>query len=322
MRRCGRPAVSRWEATIRIDLSATKAALVVNVHSRSGSTAYSRAAELLRALGVPVKSVYPISDASRLPETVSGAVDASHDLIILGGGDGSVSSVVDVLAHRQVPMGLLPLGTANDFARTLHIPVGLEQACRTIAQGTVVDIDLGLSGNNYYVNRASVGIGAAVAQAMSPTLKKRVGALAYPVATIKAFLRHRPFAARLTFPDGDHPPQEFPRLLQISVANGRYFGGGQLAAPDSGIDDSTLDVSVMRHGSLAELVAVARDLRSGSAPDPGKVQHFRTRNVDLNTEPGLPINVDGELVASTPQRFSVARNALHVVVPETWTDAS
>jgi diacylglycerol kinase (ATP) len=293
---------------------------VVNAQSRTGSKAYSHAEEVLRKVGVPVGAAYPLRDPSRLPETVDGAVDAGHDLIILGGGDGTVSSVVDVLAHRGVPMGLLPLGTANDFARTLHIPTDLEQACRTIAHGKVVDIDLGLSGENYYVNRASVGIGAGVAQALSPILKRRIGPLAYPVATVKAFLRHRPFSARLTFPDGDHPPQEYPSLLQISVANGRYYGGGQFAAHDSGIDDSTLDVSVLRHGSPRELIDVARQLRTGRPLNSAQADHFRTVRVDLATEPDLPINVDGELVATTPQRFSVARNALHVVVPQTWAD--
>jgi diacylglycerol kinase (ATP) len=302
---------------IPIDESRTRAALVVNTHSRTGSKAYTQAKDTLHRLGLPVESAYPLRDPARLAETVEAAADAGHNLIIVGGGDGTVSSVVDVLAHRQVPMGLLPLGTANDFARTLHIPTDLEQACRTIAQGKIVDIDLGLSGNNYYVNRASVGIGAGVAQAMSSTLKKRVGALAYPVATAKAFLRHRPFSARLTFPDGDYEPREYESLLQISVANGRYYGGGQLAAHDSGIDDSTLDVSVIQQGSLRELVSVVRELKSG---DLKGADHFRTVRVDLETEPHLPINVDGEVVATTPQRFSVARNALHVVVPETWID--
>ncbi|PKW17079.1 diacylglycerol/lipid kinase family protein [Saccharopolyspora spinosa] len=294
---------------------------MVNARARTGSKAYLRAIEKLRGLSVPLHSTFPLHDPARLPETVNAAVDAGHDLIILGGGDGSVSSVVDVLAHRGVPMGLLPLGTANDFARTLHIPTNLDEACRTIAHGRIVDIDLGRCGNNYYVNRASVGLGAGVAEAMSPKLKKWTGALAYPVATIKALLRHQRFSARLTFPDGDHEPQEHHGLLQLSIANGRYFGGGQLAAHDAGIDDATLDISVMRHGSVHDLVIAARDLKRG-ALDSDHIHHLRTARVDVVTEPDLPINVDGELVDATPQRFSVARNALHVMVPRTWTDAS
>ncbi|WP_031334656.1 lipid kinase [Saccharopolyspora erythraea] len=304
---------------MRIDRPATRAAVVVNVHARNGGKAYAYAVDRLRSLGVPVGSTLPLRDPSRLPETVAAAVDAGHDLVVIGGGDGSVSSVVDVLAHRDVPLGLLPLGTANDFARTMHIPGDLEQACRTIADGHIVDVDLGLCGDNYYVNRASIGIGARVVESMSPWLKRRIGALAYPVATVKAFVRHRPFRARLRFPDDDHPPVEYERLLQVSVANGRYFGGGQLAAPDSGIDDSTLDVSVIRQGGVLDLLAVARNLRTGGGGS--HVEHFRTTRVELETAPDLPVNVDGELVAHTPQRFRVARDALHVVVPRTWVDA-
>ncbi|WP_343063728.1 lipid kinase [Haloechinothrix aidingensis] len=297
----------------------TRAALIVNTHSRTGASAFTMARRKLTELGVPLESTYPLEDPARLVETVNAAVDDGSDLVILGGGDGSVSSVVDVLAHREVPLGLLPLGTANDFARTLHIPTDLSEACRIIASGTVVDIDLGLCGNNYYVNRASAGIGEKVAHAMSPVLKKRLGTLAYPVATVRAIAEHRPFSARLTFPDGDHPPQEFPRLLQVSVANGRYYGGGQLPAHDAGIDDNTLDVSVLEHGPLRELVTVARNLKNGY-PDNHHAEHYRTARVRVETDPSLRINVDGEVVATTPQEFSVARNALHVLVPSTWVD--
>lgn len=304
-----------------MDGSVTRAALVVNTHSRTGAKAYEHAEHALRKLDVPVHTSYPLREPSRLPETVATAVEDGHDLIILGGGDGTVSSVVDVLAHREVPMALLPLGTANDFARTLHIPTDLDEACRTIAEGMVVDVDLGLCGDNYYVNRASMGIGPHVAEAMSPMLKKRFGPLAYPVATLKALRRHQAFRARLTFPDGEHEPQEYPSLLQVSVANGRYFGGGQLTAHDSGIDDSTLDVSVIRHGSPRELLTVARHLKSGDLVRTGQADHFRAVRVRIETDPDLAINVDGEVVSQTPRDFSAARNALHVIVPRTWVDA-
>lgn len=306
--------------TISNDGPITRVALVVNTRSRTGSDAYSEALDTLRTLGVPINSTYPLQDPARLPETVRAAVDEGNDLVVVGGGDGTISSVVDMLAHREVPLGLLPLGTANDFARTLHIPTDLEQACRTIAHGKVVDIDLGMAGHNYYANRASVGIGASVAKAMSPKLKKRIGSLAYPVATVKALFDHKPFSARLTFPDGDHEPQDYPSLLQISVANGRYYGGGQIAAPDSGIDDSTLDVSVIRHGTYRELATVARGFRNGDLLDSRQADFFRTRRVQVETTPSLPVNIDGELVANTPQDLSVARNALHVIVPQTWVD--
>jgi len=262
-----------------------------------------------------------LSDPARLPETVREAILEGHDPIILGGGDGSVSSTVDYLAHHNVTMGLLPLGTANDFARTLEIPSGLEEACETIAYGKVVDIDLGLAGDNFYVNVASVGLGVEVTRSLSPQLKKSIGPLAYPVAAITAFFKHEPFAARLAFTDGDHETAEYDRLLQVAVGNGRFYGGGMIVAPGSGIDDRYLDVYAIRLGRRRDLVGVARYLRSGDFVKSESVDYFRTRHFVLETEPELSINVDGELVAQTPEEFSVAPNALHVIVPETSTSA-
>jgi diacylglycerol kinase (ATP) len=297
------------------------AALIVNARSRAGEKVFEKAAQLLESLGVEVGVSYALSDPSRLPETVREAVGEGHDPIILGGGDGSVSSTVDFLAHHNVTLGLLPLGTANDFARTLEIPSDLESACETIARGKLVDIDLGLAGDNFYVNVASVGLGVQATRSLSPRLKKSIGPLAYPVAAITAFFKHEPFAARLSFPDEDHEPVDYGRLLQVAVGNGRFYGGGMVVAPGSGIDDRSLDIYAIRLGRRRDLVGVARYLKSGDFVRNESVDHFRTGRVLLETEPELPVNVDGELVAQTPEEFSVASNALHVIVPETSTAA-
>jgi diacylglycerol kinase (ATP) len=297
------------------------AALIVNARSRTGEQAFERDSELLGSLGVEVVASYALHDPARLPETVKEAVGEGHDPIILGGGDGSVSSTVDFLAHYHVTLGLLPLGTANDFARTLEIPGELEAACRTIARGKVVDVDLGLAGENFYVNVASVGLGVEATRALSPRLKKSIGPLAYPVAAITAFFKHEPFTARLSFPDGDHEPVGYGRLLQVAVGNGRFYGGGMVVAPGSGIDDRSLDIYAIKLGRRRDLFGVARYLKSGDFVRNESVDHFRTRRVLLETEPELPVNVDGELVPRTPEEFSVAANALHVIVPETSTAA-
>ncbi len=182
-------------------------------------------------------------------------------------------------------------------------------------------MDVGLVGDNYYVNVASVGLGVEVTRSLSPQLKKRIGPLAYPVSALAAFFKHEPFAARLTFPEGDHEPTAYDRLLQIAIGNGRFYGGGMVVAPDAGIDDRYLDVYAIRLGRKRDLVGVARYLKSGDFVKSEGVDHFRTRRVALETEPELAINVDGELVGRTPQEFSLAPNALHVIVPENSTAA-
>ena len=300
-----------------------RAALIVNARSRSGERAFFQALDRLQELGVTLGPTYAVRDPVRLPETVRDILDdgLEYRVLILGGGDGSVSSVVDFLAHRDVTLGLLPLGTANDFARTLEIPVDIEQACQTIAHGKVVDVDLGLARDNYYVNVASTGLSVKVTQALSPRLKK-IGALAYPMAAIRAFFDHEPFSARLTFPDGDREPVEYGRLLHLAVGNGRFYGGGIAIAPEAGIDDHRLDVLAIELGRPRTLLGVARYLKSGDFIQLEGVHHHRTERVRLETEPELPINIDGEVVTSTPQDFAVDHNALKVIVPHESSAAS
>jgi diacylglycerol kinase (ATP) len=287
--------------------------LIVNTRSRSGERTFFEALDRLEELGVQLGATYAIRDPVRLPEVLNEG--SGYRLLVLGGGDGSVSSVVDFLAHHDVILGLLPFGTANDFARTLEIPSDIVKACETIAGGKVVDVDLGLAGDNYYVNVASAGLSVGVTQTLSPRLKRRIGALAYPTAAIRAFLDHEPFSAKLTFPDGDHEPVEYERLLQVAVGNGRFYGGGMVVAPQSGIDDRSLDIYAIEMGRHRDLIGVVRYLKSGDFIRQEGVHHHRTERVGLETEPELPVNIDGEVVTRTPQDFSMAHNALKVLVP-------
>ncbi len=302
---------------------AGRAALIVNTRSRSGERTFFEALDRLQEMGVSLGATYAIRDPARLSETVIDVLGdgSGYGMLILGGGDGSVSSVVDFLAHHDVVLGLLPLGTANDFARTLGIPADVQGACDAIANGKVVDVDLGLAGGNYYVNVASAGLSVGVTQALSPWMKRRVGALAYPMAAVKAFLKHEPFSARLTFPEGDHEPVEHDRLLQVAVGNGRFYGGGMVVAPGSGIDDRSLDVYAIELGRHRDMFGVARYLKSGDFIRSEGVSQYRTPSVRLETEPSMPVNIDGEVVTATPQDFSIAQNALKVLVPRESTSA-
>lgn len=291
------------------------AALIVNTRSRQGRTAAATALDYLRLLSVPVAAAYAIDDPSRLTETVREALAEGHDLIVLGGGDGSVGSVVDLLVHTDTALGLLPLGTANDFARTLGIPFGLEEACETVARGVVDEADLGLAGDNYYVNVASVGLAAGVVEALSPRLKGAAGTLAYPMAALRAYAEHEPFAAALAFPDNDHEPVAIDGLLQVAIGNGRYHGGDLVVDPGSGPEDAALDVYAVEAGGPVSLARVAWGMRTGEFVNDERVHHWRTSRVMLATDPPLPIDLDGELVSRTPKPFSVAPGALKILVP-------
>ena len=296
------------------------AAVVINAGSRRGA-APDLAVDTMRKAGVPISSVHHVLSGADLAGTLDRVLADGHDLVVVGGGDGTVSYAAGRVAGTNVVLGVLPLGTANDFARTLEIPNNLAEACATIAEGKVVDIDLGRANGEPFLNVASVGLSVSVTEALSPRLKRYIGPLAYSIATLTAYARHKAFRARLEFPDGDHEPMELDDLLQVAVGNGRHYGGGNTVSPTAGIDDHTLDIYAILAGPVREHVSIARLLKDGSFIKHDRVYHLTTRRVRLVTEQPLPVNLDGEIATTTPADFTIQRNAVHVVVPQSSTSA-
>lgn len=289
-----------------------RVAVVVNTAARSGARALPLVERALRDVADELV-VHPAHGGPELVEALAAATRAEPDLLVVGGGDGTVARAAEMVAHTSTTLGVLPLGTANDFARTLEIPTTLVAAVGTLVSGKVVDVDLGRVDGRAYLNVASVGLSVAVTQRLTPALKRRLGRFAYPAATLAAYRAHRPFAARLELDDGG--VLEVADLMQVAVGNGRHYGGGLTVAPRASIDDHLLDVYAVERGRLLDHVSVARLLRTGHMVDHDRVHHVTARRLRLVTDEPLAVNLDGEIAATTPATFEVDRNALHVVVP-------
>ncbi|WP_306909242.1 lipid kinase [Arthrobacter sp. B3I9] len=307
---------------MKVAREARSAAVVINAGSRRGAAAHELAVDTMEKAGVPISSVHHVLFGAELAGTLDRVVADGHDLVVVGGGDGTVSCAAGRVAGTDVVLGVLPLGTANDLARTLEIPVNLADACAAVADGKVVDIDLGRANGQPFLNVASVGLSVGVTEALSPRLKRHLGPLAYGVATLRAYARHQPFGARLDFPEGDHEPITLEHLLQVAVGNGRHYGGGNTVSPTAGIDDHTLDIYAILAAPFREHVNIARLLKDGSFVEHDRVYHVTSRRVRLFTEPPLSVNLDGEIATITPTDFAIQRNAVHVVVPQSSNSAS
>ncbi|MGH3354126.1 MAG: lipid kinase [Nocardioides sp.] len=292
-----------------------KVALVVNAGSRRGEDALASSEEMLRAAGIEDVQSYAVHSGDELEATLDKVAAEKPDLLFIGGGDGSVGAAATRIAGSDVVLAVLPLGTANDFARTLELDQDPETAVKQMLEGKIINVDIGKANGHTYLNVASFGLSVAVTEALNPRLKKVIGPAAYPVATLGAYRHHKPFTARLEFPEGDHETLELDDLLQVAVGNGRHYGGGNKITPTASVDDDMLDVYAIVRGRMRDHVSIARLLKSGHFIEHEQVHHVTTSAVRISTDEPMPVNLDGEIVTSTPTDFTVESNALHVAVP-------
>ena len=303
------PAFDRKAALDRAIKAERCAVLVVNAHARRGRQLYGAAKRVLGERGWTLNAAYPIRNPARTRETVAEAVAQGHKFIIVGGGDGTISSIVDALAHRDVVLGVLPLGTANSFARTLDVPLELEAAIDVLLNGKVADVDLGVINEDRFANAAAIGLPARIARSVPPVLKRWFGRAAYLMTATVQMLRHRPFRCTLTCGD---EPRRFD-AVEVRIANGAYQGG-VLVAEEAHPDSRDIVVHVIK-GPRWNLVSTWARALSGARPHPEDVEVLRCRDVLIDADPQQYVSIDGEAVAQTPIRAKVDRQALLVMVP-------
>lgn len=283
--------------------------VLINAHSGRAQEAEA-AVESLRAAGLECAIERPPSKAAarRLLKERAAAFDA----LVVAGGDGTLHGLADRLAEAGKPLGILPLGTANDLARTLHIPFDLTGAAAVIAGGRRKHIDLGRAGDSLFFNVATIGLGAEVPRFHSGERKRRLGILSYPVSLWLAWRENRSFRARIQC-DGDYAQGRF---IHIAIGNGPHFGGGLVVDEACRIDDETLYLYAIKPVGLWRLLRLAPWIRSGHLKPWPEVLTLRGRRISVRTPRRRRINLDGELSGYTPRSFSVEPKVLEVFVPE------
>jgi diacylglycerol kinase (ATP) len=212
-----------------------RAALVVNTRSRRGLRLYQAASSQLQAAGFDLLGSFPVHRPAQLDASLTTALDLRPDLLIVGGGDGSISLAARHLAYRDIALGVLPLGTTNNFARTLGIPLNLARAVGVLTHGKVADVDLGQAGGTFFANLVSVGLSGHVAATVRHDLKRLLGRAAYPVTALARLPRHHPFRATITT-GGRHYTLH---THQLNIANGSFHAGRPITA-DASADDGLL----------------------------------------------------------------------------------
>jgi YegS/Rv2252/BmrU family lipid kinase len=287
-----------------------EAALVVNAHSRKGQALFEEAKAKLTAAGITLTGCYPVEDPDNLVATMQKAVASGAPMIIVGGGDGSLSCTVDDIVGRDVVFALLPLGTANSFARTLGIPLDLDGAIDTIANGQRRRIDLGMIDDDYFANAAALGLSPMIGKSIPHNLKKYLGRIGYLIWATWCLIKFRPF--QLTVDDGKAVHKL--KALEVRIANGRFHGGVELVE-DTDVDSGDIVVQAVFGHYKRQLIWnwLASYLRLPQREN--TVETFRGKSLRIETRPPLAISIDGEVLAKTPVTAKIAARAIEVVVP-------
>jgi lipid kinase YegS len=236
------------------------------------------------------------------------------DLLIAAGGDGTLNEVVhglmDLSEAARPALGVVPLGTANDFATGCGIPRDPEEALILCMKGQGVPIDIGKANEHWFLNAASVGFGAEVTATTPPELKRLLGQAAYTVMGAILAMNVHHYRGRLILPD-----REITSSGPVAiVGNGRQTGGGIQVAPRARIDDGLLDLLVVRQIPAMALLTAARELQQLS-PDGEYISYRQTPWAEVYPEESIPVNLDGEPVRFSSVRYEVVPRAIRLIVP-------
>jgi YegS/Rv2252/BmrU family lipid kinase len=285
------------------------AAMVVNAKSRRGQDQFRQACAAMH--GLPFKvDARAVKDPDDLPGVVEDVLKAKPDLVVLGGGDGTISSLVDHLVGKDVILGVLPLGTANSFARTLGIPLDVEGAVEVLRTGRPRRIDLGKIDNDYYANCAAMGLSPQIAETVPHGLKKVLGRAGYLSWAAYQFARFEPFT--LIIGEGD--TAERLSVVEVRIANGPYHGGTEMVH-SARVDSGEIVVQAVEGQAKHRLIQNWAGHLFKLPIRNDEVREFRGKSLRIATEPPLPVSIDGEVLAQTPVTASVAAGVIEVMAP-------
>ena len=266
----------------------------------------------------PHFELFETMDPAQVRRAVIAAVERRASIIVAAGGDGTVSAVVNAMVARRTPatLGIIPLGTGNDLARTLALPLDDAPAALALlddGERRSVDLIRVRVGKRvvFGTNCAAGGFTGQMNEAMTDQIKQTWGPLAYLRGAVKVLPDLTRYHTTIRI-DG-RAPQRIG-AMNVIVANGRTAGGGTVVAPHANPEDGLLDVVIVRSGSMLELTGVAARLIAGDYTTSDLVAHERARRVEVWSKPGMWFNVDGELLSKQRTVFSALPRAVRVVV--------
>lgn len=236
-------------------------------------------------------------------------VDVDYDYILIAGGDGTVDSVVNAMKKRNIdiPIAILPVGTANDFGKFLNIPQNVKKACKQIVTSKPKKIDIGKINNKYFVNVASFGFFTDVSQKTDPALKNAIGKLAYYLKGIEVLPNFRKLKVKLNSEEVEYDGE----MYLVLIFNGQTAGNLNLATKAE-VDDGYLDVILIKAVQIYEIIPLLIAILKGEHLDSDKVLYFKTNDIKIECDEDLVTDIDGERGPDFPLDIKCEKGGLSI----------
>lgn len=237
-------------------------------------------------------------------------IDESYKYVLIAGGDGTIDSIVNAMKQKNIelPIGILPVGTANDFARLLGMTNNIENNIEQILNSEPIKVDIGHVNDKYFVNVLSTGLFTDVSQKTDTNLKNTLGKLAYYIKGIEQLPNFRSLNAKIT---ANGKVYDSPMYL-ILVFNGQTAGGFKIAL-DAEIDDGLLDVFILKSCHIAEFIHVFLKFMMGEHMEDPRVEYIKTQELLIESTEAIVTDIDGEKGPDFPLRVSCIKNGIEIL---------
>jgi len=252
---------------------------------------------------------YRIQKGKDLAEALD-IIDETYSYILIAGGDGTVDSLVNAMKHRNIniPIGILPVGTANDFGKFINMSSNIQEACRQILDSKPVAVDVGKINDDYFINVASTGLFTDISQKIDANLKNTIGKLAYYLKGIEELPNFRKLKVKLSSKECDYEGE----MYLLLVFNGKTAGSLNLAY-EAEITDGKLDVIMFKAIQVMELLPLFIKLLKGEHLDSDKVVYFKTDDVYIESPEDIVTDIDGERGPDFPLRIQCIKGGIKLL---------
>lgn len=259
------------------------------------------------------KITYDIVISSYEGEIEKIALDADIERIteiIVLGGDGTVVEAINGIINKKIRLGIIPIGTGNDFFRSIQPKIDIDDAIKKIVDEKIILSDVGKINDTYFLNVSGFGMDSYILENLKKIKKYIKGSIAYTVSTFYTLFSYRSKKVYIEI-DGIQLERD---IMLVSICNGKYFGGGMMISPNASIDDGQFELIIVKKMSILRFIKLFGKIFKGTHLFVDEVEEFKGKKFKIKSDVEIPINVDGNLIGVTPLEINVTNYKLEIFI--------